>query len=583
MTGGCGLSRISATKPGVLIASTIKPKGIGASPAGHPPLFPQIELPAITGKWKKPMNSSPIISKATKQILVPYDERVKTLLNGVKTVQHNNQTYAVLPHTPATQINLRAAGIEVPTPILFHYDWASSDGTKPFAVQKNTASLATSNQRAYVLNDMGTGKTRAAIWSWRYLHDIGVAKKLLVVAPLSTMKFVWLREFMITMPEIKTVVLHHPNRAKRLKLLDSDADVYIINHDGLKSIATELHNRRDIDTMIIDELAVYRNRSERTLQMQEFAKRFVWVWGLTGRPMPNAPTDVWNQCKILTPAAVPKFFRHAQTMLMTQVNLYKWAPKPNAIDTAYDWMQPSVRYSLDDVTELPEAIHRTIDVDMSEEQTMVYRRLANEFAVMVQEQKITAANAAVAMGKLLQVGAGYVYTLNPQYVVLDSTPRQDTLLELIEEAPQKVIVFAPWRHLVEGLSKFLSELKEPIEHAVVHGDTTKREVIFNAFQNTSQYRVLLAHPGCVHHGLTLTAATTIIWYSPVCSLEIYEQANARIRRVGQRSTKQLFLHLQSSKIESGVYAMLRSKQKTQDAFLEMIKTSMQNGESKNVQ
>jgi SNF2 family DNA or RNA helicase len=120
--------------------------------------------------------------------------------------------------------------------------------------------------------------------------------------------------------------------------------------------------------------------------------------------------------------------------------------------------------------------------------------------------------------------------------------------------------------------------KEPIDHAVVHGDVGKRETIFNAFQNTTQYKVLLAHPQCVHHGLTLTAATTIIWYSPVASLDIYEQANARIRRVGQKH-KQLFLHLQSSQIERKVYQMLRNKQRTQDAFLEMIKTSMTNGES----
>lgn len=524
------------------------------------------------------MPSSTIVSKATGKILVPYSDKLDVLIGkSIKTVEHENVTYAILPHTPRTQMQLRAAGIETPAPILFHYDWASSDGALPFQVQKNTASLATSHQRAYVLNDMGTGKTKASLWSWRYLHNVGVAKKLLVVAPLSTMKFVWLRELRITMPEIKAVVLHG-TRARRLKLLASEADVYIINHDGLKSIALELYERKDIDAMIIDELAVYRNRSQRSMRMRSFADRFVWVWGMTGRPMPNSPTDVFNQCKILTPANVPKYFRHAQTLLMIQVSPYKWVPKPEAIDTAYTWMQPSVRYSLDDVVELPEAIYRTIDVDMTDEQEKVYRRMANEFAIMVQNQVITAANAGVAMGKLLQVGSGYLYSQNPQHVVLDSEPRKQMLLELINEAPHKVIVFAPWRHLIEGLSKFMHELKEPIDHAVIHGDITKREQIFNAFQNTSQYRVLLAHPACVHHGLTLTAATTTIWYSPVCSLEIYEQANARIRRIGQKN-KQLFLHLQSSQIERKVYQMLRTKQRTQDAFLEMIKTSMTNGEN----
>jgi SNF2 family DNA or RNA helicase len=402
-----------------------------------------------------------------------------------------------------------------------------------------------------------------------------VAKKLLVVCPLSTMKFVWLKEISVTMPEVRAIVLYG-TRQRRVNLLSTNADIYIINHDGLKSIAAELYARDDIDTLIIDELAVYRNNSQRSKMMREFAKRFVWVWGLTGRPMPNAPTDVWNQCKILTPGTVPKYFRHAKSMLMLQISQYKWVPKTNAIDTALAWMQPAVRYSLDDVVELPEAVHRTVDVDMTEEQALTYRKLANEFAILVQNKVITAANAGVAMGKLLQVGAGYVYTVNPEHVALDAEPRKAMLLQLVDEAPQKVIVFAPWRHLIEGLSARFTT--EGIDHAVVHGDVKKREQIFNAFQNTTQYRVLLAHPGCVHHGLTLTAATTIIWYSPVCSLDIYEQANARIRRVGQKH-KQLFLHLQSSQIERKVYQMLRNKQRTQDAFLEMIKTSTVTGES----
>jgi len=516
-----------------------------------------------------------IVSRATGQLLVPYSQKLDALVSGdIKTIKHQDQLFAILPHTPHTQMQLRSAGIEAPAPILFHYDWASSDGASPFQVQRNTASLATSHQRAYILNDMGTGKTKSSLWSWKFLHKTGVAKKLLVVCPLSTMKFVWLRELRITMPEVKAVVLHGTRQA-RLNLLEHDADVYIINHDGLKSIAAELYARRDIDAMIIDELAVYRNNSQRSKRMREFAKRFVWVWGLTGRPMPNAPTDVWNQCKILTPDTVPKYFRHAKSMLMLQVSQYKWVPKTNAIDTALDWMQPSVRYSLDDVVELPEAIYRTIDVEMTAEQALTYRKLANEFAALVQNKTITAANAGVAMGKLLQVGAGYVYTTNPLHVELDSEPRQQQLLQLLEEAPQKVIVFAPWRHLIEGLSKRFTT--EGIDHAVIHGDVKKREQIFSAFQNTTQYRVLLAHPQCVHHGVTLTTATTIIWYSPVCSLDVYEQANARIRRVGQKH-KQLFLHLKSSQIEGKVYQMLRNKQRTQDAFLEMIKTSMTNGE-----
>jgi SNF2 family DNA or RNA helicase len=189
---------------------------------------------------------------------------------------------------------------------------------------------------------------------------------------------------------------------------------------------------------------------------------------------------------------------------------------------------------------------------------------------MIGNKRVTAANAGVAMNKLLQVGAGFVYSSNPSFAVLDSSPRQQLLLELVEEAPHKLIVFAPWRHLINGLSELFT--KEHVEHAVVHGDVNHREDIFNDFQMTAKYRLLLAHPQCVHHGLTLTAATTIIWYSPTTSLEVYEQANARIRRVGQKH-KQQFLHLQSTAVERKIYSMLRNKQKLQDAFLAMIKTA----------
>ena len=229
-----------------------------------------------------------------------------------------------------------------------------------------------------------------------------------------------------------------------------------------------------------------------------------------------------------------------------------------------------MRYSLDDVVELPEAIYRTVDVELTAEQARVYRKLANEFAVMVKDQRITAANAGVNMGKLLQVACGYVYTDNPEYVALDSEPRQQMLLELIDEAPHKVIVFAPWRHMIENLSVLL--VKNDIDHAIIHGDTKHRELILSDFQNTSRYRVLLAHPATLHHGITATAATTIIWAAPVTSLEQFEQANARIRRYGQRN-KQLYLHLQSTAVERRVYAMLARKQKVQDEFLAMLEAA----------
>ena len=107
------------------------------------------------------------------------------------------------------------------------------------------------------------------------------------------------------------------------------------------------------------------------------------------------------------------------------------------------------------------------------------------------------------------------------------------------------------------------------DHCIVHGDTQNREGVFHLFQNSGKYKAMLAHPGCIHHGLTLTAADTAIWYLPITSLEVYEQANARIRRIGQKHRQQI-LHLQSTPVEKKIYSLLRNKQKVQDSLLQMF-------------
>jgi hypothetical protein len=154
-------------------------------------------------------------------------------------------------------------------------------------------------------------------------------------------------------------------------------------------------------------------------------------------------------------------------------------------------------------------------------------------------------------------------------VPLDNEKRIEALVDAINATDRKVLVFAPFKHALGGISDALTA--EGIEHAVVSGDTpaNDRAQVFNLFQNTDKYRVIVAHPQCLAHGITLTAADTIIWFAPVTSLEIYDQANHRIRRVGQKH-KQLLLHLQSTPVERKIYALLQKKQRVQEKFLELF-------------
>lgn len=510
------------------------------------------------------------VSKATKQLVIGETEQLLALFPEAKKLRHPVKgPQLVINHGLAEYVLLRRLGFHVPNPILCYYDWA---GWTPFQVQKITTSMLTANARGYVLNDMGTGKTKTALWSWDALYKDGYCKKMLVVAPLSTLRFVWANEIFSTVPH-RTCAILHGSKKKRLELLASDADIFVINHDGIGVIMKELLAKvaaGEINVLCIDELARYRNRNPRSETMRKLADKFDWVWGMTGSPMPHEPTDVWQQCRIVTPWRVPTQKTGARDLMMRQVAQGIWAAKDTAVDQAYEWMQPAVRFSLDDVVELPETVTREMIVPMGPKQTIIYETLAKHYQAAVENHVITAANAAVAMGKLLQVAAGWVYAKDKSVVKLDGDARLDTVRDLVLSNARKVIVFGAHRHTVEGIYAFL--LNSGIDACMIHGDVKHRDQIFNAFQNTTKYKVLVAHPECMAHGLTLTAANMEIWYGPLTSYDIYEQACARIRRTGQ-GHRQSIIHLLGSPVERKIYRLLSNRAISQEALLALFESA----------
>lgn len=502
---------------------------------------------------------------------VPVRDDLANIFPDAKRVTIKGNELMVVRHGVDETRLLRNLDIDVPAPILSQYDWM---GGTPFEVQRKTCALLTTSHRAYVLNGMGTGKTKAALWSWHFLHQKKEAKKLIVVAPLSTLNFTWGREIFQTLPGVKVQVLHGTRKKRLERFADKEADVYVINHDGLKIIASAIHERvkvdEDIDSIILDELAVYRNgHAARTKVTREVTKIMKWAWGLTGSPTPNSPTDAWSQCTILTPDTVPKYFNRFRDETMTKVTQFKFVPKPDALDRVFEVMQPAVRYTLDDVVELPDLVERVIEIEMGPKQAKVYKQMEEHAHTLVENDEITAMNAGAVLMKLLQISTGYVYTRDREIKTLDNDERLTALVDAVNSTDRKVIVFVPFVHALEGISKRLTS--EGYDVRTVSGSTSKtdREEAFNLFQNTDKVKVLCAHPQCMSHGLTLTSADTIIWFAPVANLETFEQANARIRRIGQKH-KQQILMFSATKAEKKLYAKLRAKQKVQNTLLDMF-------------
>lgn len=508
-----------------------------------------------------------IVSTQHPYVAVPYDPDIAGIVSDAKRVTWEGKDMLVVKHGFEETRFLRNVGYDVPAPILTQYDWA---GGTPFKVQKATAAMMTTNRRGYVLNGMGTGKTKSALWAWDFLRRQKMAKKLLVVAPLSTVNFTWGKEIFQTLPGVKLQIIYGTKKRRLQRLADPEADIYVVNHDGLNIIADEVMARDDIDTIVFDELAVYRNgQATRTKVARKVAAQAKWCWGMTGSPVPNEPTDAWAQCSVITPSTVPKYFNRFREATMTKLTQFRWIPKQDALDTVLAAMQPAVRYTLDDVVELPDLVERTIQIDMGPKQAKVYKQMHDHAQSMIDAQEITAMNAGAVLNKLLQISAGYVYTREKDVVTLDNEERLAALVDAVNSTDRKVLVFVPFVHALNGIKEKLTS--EGYDVRAVSGATPKseRDTTFNLFQNTDKVRIIVAHPQCMAHGLTLTAADTIIWFAPMPNLEIFQQANARITRIGQKYKQQILMFC-ATKAEKKMYAKLQAKQRVQDALLDMF-------------
>ena len=509
-----------------------------------------------------------IVSKANKVLVLKDADpaQITTLVPSAKVIKHEGLQLVAVPHKLENVRALRSLGIEAPSPIEYHYEWSGQ--YQPFDAQRATAAFLTLHDRAFVLNDLGTGKTVATLWAYDYLRSIGKANKMLVVSPLSTLERAWADEIFKNFPHLTCAVLHG-NRDRRLKLLKEDVDIYIINHDGVKVVEEQLIKRDDIDTVAIDEVAAFRNaQTTRWRSMHKIVANKKRVWGLTGTPTPNAPTDAYGQAKLIVPQRVPKFFNAFRDMVMKQISPFRWVPRPNATEIVADVLQPSIRFSRDDCVDLPETIYQMRHVELTPEQKTAYDEMLRHLKLELDEGSIVALNEAVKLLKLVQIGSGVVYNSDGEDVLITSAPRIDVVKEVIDEAQGKVIVFVPFkgslRHIAEELAKDYTV--ETIDGSV---PKHRRDDIFDWFQNKPNPRVLVAQPASMSHGLTLTAANTIVWFAPITSNEVYQQANARIVRPGQtRGT--LIVHIESTPVERRIYQRLQDKQSLQGLLLDII-------------
>jgi len=473
----------------------------------------------------------------------------------------------ITPHRLDEVRVLRNLGIKAPSPILHYYNWCGQ--YKPYEHQRQTAAFLTLNHCGLVLNEIGTGKTQSALWAADYLIQTKQIKKVLIISPLSTLERVWADAIFTGFVHRKFVVLHGTSE-KRRKLLNTEADFYIINHDGFPIICEEAHGKFDL--VIVDEAAVLRNPSTQRFKIfrrwmaNNLSSR---LWMMTGTPTPNDPTDAWALAKLVGSPFCTKTYTAFREQVMMKIGQWKFVPRPESVEIVKHILQPAVRYTRDECFELPDTIIQTRQVELTAEQKKHYSQMLKHFVTeMSAEGTITAVNEAVKIQKLVQIACGVAYGDDGQNIGIDCSPRINLVKEVIEEAGEKVILFVPLTGTLHMLEK---ELSKHWSVAVVNGEVSasKRNQIFHDFQHAKTPHVLIAHPATMAHGLTLTSASTIIWYGPINSNEQYVQANGRIERIGKRQVSNV-VHIEATDLEHKMYERLKNKQKLQGLLLDLI-------------
>ena len=413
----------------------------------------------------------------------------------------------------------------------------------PRPYQLRAKAFLRENGSAALFLDPGLGKTSVTLAAFSELLAEGTAKKMLVVAPLRVCQLVWRQEAeeWSDFCHLRFSLLHGPKKDEALR---TDADVYLINPEGIAWLAKQHYGRPfPYDTLVIDELTKFKNsRSDRHKKLMPYARHMKRVWGLTGTPAPNGLLDLFGQILLLDGGRTfGRYITHYRDTYFTPgFTGFDYKPQPGADKRIQEKLEPiALRMKAEDYIDLPETIDQVIHVEMEPAARKLYTRMKNDMiAEMTDGSQVYAANAAGVTSKLKQMANGAVYLPEvpnkPRQVIHIHDAKLDALEDLVDElAGQPLLVAYEFNHDLERIqARFGKDIP-----FLGSGVTAKRAMEIEAAWNRNEIPVLPVHPASVGHGLNMQkgSARHLCWFSPTWDLELYLQLIGRIRRSGNQS------------------------------------------------
>jgi SNF2 family DNA or RNA helicase len=464
----------------------------------------------------------------------------------------------------------------------------------PHAYQKRAVKFLLEHQAAGLLLDPGLGKTSCALAAFSLLKKKKLASKALVIAPLRPCYLVWPAEAekWKDFQHLKVVVLHGKHKDE---LLNEEADVYVINPEGLDWLIGKRTERQfkalGFDTLLVDELTRFKKSTGKRFKLlKKFLPTFQRRWGLTGTPNPNGLLDLFGQMYVLDLGnALGQYVTHYRIMYFTNPDGmgWKWVPQHGAAERIYERLKPlCLRMEAKDYLELPQEIQNVISIDLPPKVEEMYDQLEEEMIAKMDAQLIVASNAASASVKLRQICNGGLYVDDDIRSIIKGAKRGvmevhdaklDAVEELVDELSGSPLLLAyEFNH---DLDRLLARFGKDTPY-VGSGVSPKRTAQIEADWNAGDIPLLLGQPASMGHGLNFQggSAQHVGWFSMFWDLELYTQFLMRVLRQGNKSDR-VFNHFFITKrrgsgdptVDQMVYWAQRRKQRGVDALSAALK------------
>lgn len=444
----------------------------------------------------------------------------------------------------------------------------------PHEYQKYAINFIKEHPIAAILLDMGMGKTSIVLAAINALmFDSFEVSKVLIIAPLRVAKHTWSAEIQ-KWDQLKGLrySIAVGTAAERMKALQADADIYIINRENVPWLIEKSGQPFDYDMVVIDELSSFKNWQAKRFKALMKVKRIV---GLTGTPSSNGLMDLFAEYKVLDMGErLGRFISQyrVEYFVPDQVNgpiVYSYRLRPGADKRIYDRISDiTISMKGTDHLKMPELINSEYMVYLDEDERARYEDMKNDLVLQIPGGEITAANAAALSGKLTQMANGAVYS-DTGGIELIHDRKLDALDDIIEAANGKSLLVAYWfKHDLQRITERLDELG--VNYGKLDSDASIED------WNAGRLEVGLIHPASAGHGLNLqSGGNTIVWFGMIWSLELYQQTVARLWRQGQESGTVVVQHiLTAGTVDERIMKVLSLKGNTQARLIDAVKAEV---------